>query len=199
MPMVLPAETLEGAHVRLEPLGPSNRDGMRAALDCDVETWEIMSGNACGEGFDSFWGSLMAEVESGSRIAYAIVTRHDGQVVGTTSFLNIRREHHGVEVGTTFIHPDHRSGPVNPESKRLLLAHAFDNGAVRAEFMVDIRNARSQAAVQKLGADKEGVLRANKITWTGHVRDTAVFSIIDSDWPAIRQRLDYRLREDFVV
>jgi RimJ/RimL family protein N-acetyltransferase len=198
MPMVLPAQALVGAYVRLEPLSPGNREGMRAAVDCDPETWEIMSGNACGEGFDSFWDSLISEVEKGTRIAYAILTRDDGKVVGTSSFLNIRREHHGVEVGTTFIHPDHRSGPVNPESKRLLLTHAFDNGAVRAEFMVDVRNARSQAAVLKLGADKEGVLRANKITWTGHVRDTAVFSIIDSDWPAIRERLDYRLSEDFV-
>ncbi len=198
MPMVLPAVPLEGAYVRLELLSDANREGMRAALDCDVETWEIMSGNACGEGFDSFWDSLLAEVEHGSRIAYAIVDREDGQVVGATSLLNIRREHHGVEVGTTFIHPDHRSGPVNPESKRLLLTHAFDSGAVRVEFMVDVRNSRSQAAVLKLGADKEGVLRANKITWTGYVRDTAVFSIIDSDWPAIKERLDYRLREDFV-
>lgn len=198
MPMVLPAETLEGAHVRLELLSDNNREGMRAALDCDVETWEIMSENACGEGFDTFWNRLTTEVERGTRIAYAIVTRDDGKVVGTTSFLNIRRDHHGVEIGTTFIHPDERSGPVNPESKRLMLDHAFSNGTVRVEFMIDVRNARSQAAVQKLGADKEGVLRANKITWTGHVRDTAVFSIIDSDWPAIKQRLDFRLREDFV-
>ena len=102
----------------------------------------MRSGNACGDGFDSFWDSLVVEVERGTRIAYAIVTRDENQVVGTTSFLNIRRDHHGVEVGTTFIHPDHRSGPVNPESKRLMLNHAFTNGAVRAEFMVDVRNAR---------------------------------------------------------
>jgi RimJ/RimL family protein N-acetyltransferase len=198
MPMVLPVETLEGAHVRLEPLSPSNKEGLRAALDCDPESWEIMAFNGCGEGFDELWNGWMAESERGAQISYAIITRDDGQVVGATSFLNIRRDHHGVEIGATFIHPDHRSGPVNPETKRLMLNHAFENGVVRAEFMVDVRNARSQSAVQKLGADKEGVLRANKITWTGHVRDTAVFSIIDSDWPAVRQRLDYRLREDFV-
>ena len=198
MTMVLEARPLEGEHVRLDLLGPDNREALRAALDCDPDTWEIMSGKGCGEGFDVFWTMLTAETEKGSRIAYAIVREDDGQVVGTTSFLNIKREHHGVEIGTTFIHPDVRSGLINPESKRLLLAHAFDSGAVRVEFMVDVRNARSQAAVLKLGAQKEGVLRSHKITWTGHVRDTAVFSIIESDWPAVRDRLDFRLKEDFV-
>ena len=86
---------------------------------------------------------------------------------------------------------------MNPESKRLLLANAFDAGAIRVEFMIDVRNARSQAAVEKLGGTKEGVLRNHKITWTGHVRDTAVFSITDADWPAVRERLDFRLRETF--
>lgn len=198
MPMVLEARPLEGAHVRLDLLGPDNKDALRGALNCDPETWEIMSDNACGDGFDTFWSRLTGEVERGARIAWTIFDKDEGRVVGTTSLLNIKREHHGVEVGTTFLHPDARSGPANPASKRLLLGHAFDSGAVRAEFMVDVRNARSQAAVEKLGAKKEGVLRSNKITWTGHVRDTAVFSIIDSDWPAIRERLDFRLREDFV-
>jgi RimJ/RimL family protein N-acetyltransferase len=198
MPMVLEARPLEGAHVRLDLLGPDNREALRSSLNCDPETWEIMSGNGCGDGFDDFWGLLMAEAGRGERIPYAVVVREDGRVVGTTSLLHINRKDHGVEVGTTFIHPDVRSGLVNPESKRLLLGHAFDSGAIRAEFMVDVRNARSQAAVLKLGAQKEGVLRNHKITWTGHVRDTAVFSIIDSDWPAVRERLDFRLQEDFV-
>ncbi|MBC7668709.1 MAG: GNAT family N-acetyltransferase, partial [Gemmatimonadaceae bacterium] len=69
---------------------------------------------------------------------------------------------------------------------------------IRVEFMIDVRNSRSQAAVEKLGADKDGVLRNHKITWTGHVRDTAVFSITDADWPGVKQRLDYRLQESFV-
>ena len=198
MPMVLEARPLEGAHVRLDLLGPDNRSSLSAALNCDPETWEIMSGNGCGDGFDDFWGLLMAESGRGERLAYAVIDKDDGRVVGTTSLLHINRTDHGVEIGTTFLHPDVRSGPVNPESKRLLLAHAFDSGAIRVEFMVDVRNARSQAAVLKLGAQKEGVLRNHKITWTGHVRDTAVYSIIDSDWPAVRQRLDFRLQEDFV-
>jgi RimJ/RimL family protein N-acetyltransferase len=103
----------------------------------------------------------------------------------------------GLEIGITFIHPDVRSGPVNPESKRLMLTHAFDGGAIRVEFRVDERNSRSQAAVIKLGASQEGTLRRHMITWTGHVRDTAIFSIVDFDWPGVKQRLDFRLQEDF--
>jgi len=163
-----------------------------------------MSTNGCGEGFADWWGALQGETERGERIGYAIRRLSDKRVVGTSSFLNIRRIHKGVEIGATFLHPDVRSGPVNPESKRLMLAQAFDAGAIRVEFMIDERNARSEAAVLKLGATKEGTLRNHKITWTnhkitwtGHVRDTAVLSICDFDWPAVRDRLDFRLRESF--
>jgi N-acetyltransferase len=189
---------LEGAHVRLEPVTPEHRDQLRAAVDCDPETWEIMSVNGCGEGFEDWWGALVGETQRGERMGFVIRRTEDERVVGTSSYLNIRRAHAGLEIGATFIHPDARSGPVNPESKRLMLEHAFEAGAVRVEFMIDVRNARSQAAVQKLGATHEGVLRNHKITWTGHVRDTAVFSITDYDWPGVRQRLDFRLTEDFV-
>lgn len=189
---------LHGAAVRLEPITPEHRRELQAALDCDPEGWEIMSTNGCGEGFDDWWGALEGETKRGERMAYAIRHLEDRRVIGTTSYLNIRRIHNGLEVGATFIHPDVRSGPVNPESKRLLLAHAFDAGAIRVEFIADVRNARSQAAVLKLGATKEGVLRNHKITWTGFVRDSAIFSITDSEWPGVRQRLDYRLSEDFV-
>ncbi|WP_369061455.1 GNAT family protein [Caulobacter sp. 73W] len=196
--MHLRAIPLDGRYVRLEPVTPELRDELRGAVDCDPEAWEIMSTNGCGEGFDDWWGALEAETARGERVAYAIRRLEDGKVVGTSSYLNMRPAHSGLEIGSTFLHPDARSGPVNPEVKRLMLTHAFEAGAIRVEFMVDVRNARSQAAVLKLGAIKEGVLRNHKITWTGHVRDTAVFSITDYDWPGIKQRLDFRLSEDFV-
>ena len=189
---------LEGAHVRLEPVTPEHRDDLRAAVDCDPETWEIMSVNGCGEGFEDWWGALVGETQRHERLAYIIRRLEDERVIGTSSYSNIRRLHRGVMIGSTFIHPDARSGPINPESKRLMLEHAFEAGAVRVEFTADVRNARSQAALLKLGATHEGILRNHKITWTGHVRDTAVFSITDYDWPGVRQRLDYRLSEDFV-
>jgi len=196
--MNLTIKPLEGRYVRLEPITPDLRDELRGAIDCDPASWEIMSVNGCGEGFDDWWGALLGESDRGERVGFAIRRKSDGKIVGTSSYLNIRRLHKGLEIGSTFLHPDARSGPVNPESKRLLLGHAFDAGVIRVEFMIDVRNARSQAAVEKLGASKEGVLRSHKITWTGHVRDTAVFSITDFDWPGVKQRLEFRLSEDFV-
>ncbi len=165
---------LEGRYVRLEPITPALRDALRGAIDCDPASWEIMSTNGCGEGFEDWWGALQGETQRGERIGFAIRRLSDGKVVGTSSYLNIRKLHKGLEVGSTFLHPDARSGPVNPESKRLLLANAFNAGAIRVEFLVDVRNGRSQAAVEKLGAHKDGVLRNHKITWTGHVRDTVM-------------------------
>lgn len=196
--MNLTIKPLEGRYVRLEPITPDLRDELRGAIDCDPASWEIMSVNGCGEGFEDWWGALLGESDRGERVGFAIRRKSDGKIVGTSSYLNIRRLHKGLEIGSTFLHPDARSGPVNPESKRLLLGHAFDAGVIRVEFMIDVRNARSQAAVEKLGASKEGVLRSHKITWTGHVRDTAVFSITDFDWPGVKQRLEFRLSEDFV-
>jgi RimJ/RimL family protein N-acetyltransferase len=189
---------LEGRYVRLEPITADHRDGLRAALNCDPAAWEIMSINGCGDGFEEWWAIALAGKRKGERITYAIRDLHDGRIVGTSSFLHMRIPHKGLEIGSTFLHPDVRNGPVNAESKRLLLGHAFGCGAIRVEFMIDERNARSQAAVEKLGASKEGMLRNHMVTWTGHVRDTAIFSITDFDWPGVRERLDFRLREAFV-
>jgi N-acetyltransferase len=197
--MNLKSKILKGRHVRLEPITEDHKQEMRGAIDCDPDAWEIMSVNGCGEGFEEWWASAISGATSrGERIVYAIRQIEDGRVVGTSSFMNLRPAHKGLEIGSTFLHPSVRAGPVNPESKLLMLSHAFKAGVIRVEFMIDIRNARSQAAVLKLGAEKEGVLRSHKITWTGYVRDTAVFSITDYDWPAVRERLEYRLAEDFV-
>ena len=195
--MNIKAKILKGRFLRLEPITPDHREEMRGAIDCDPDAWEIMSVNGCGEGFPEWWAATIAGHERRDAVTFAIRRLSDKKVVGASSFLNIRALHKGVEVGSTFLHPEARSGPVNPESKRLMLAHAFDAGAIRVEFMIDARNARSQAAVLKLGATEEGRLRNHKITWTGHVRDTVVFSITDADWPAVRDRLDWRLQETF--
>ena len=135
----------------------------------------------------------MAAMGNGSRIPFAVRDKAGGRVVGTSSLYEIRPEHRRCEIGSTFYRPEARGGPVNPACKRLLLGHAFEAGAVRVEIITDAINPGSQAAIRKLGARDEGVLRNHKITWTGRIRDTAQFAILDEDWPAVRARLEARL------
>jgi RimJ/RimL family protein N-acetyltransferase len=185
---------LKGRFVRMEPLMPEHKEEIRAAIDCDPASWSIMLVNPVGAGFEEYW-SASCGASPTERLPYAIRRLSDGRVVGTSTYFTASAKHGGVEIGATFLRPDVRASPVNPEAKILMLGHAFDCGAVRVQFKVDIRNERSQAAVAKLGAVKEGVLRRDMRTWTGHIRDTVVFSILDSEWPAVRLRLQQRLAE----
>lgn len=184
---------LEDAFVRLEPFTPGLREPVRRALDCDPEAWAGMVASAQGAHFDGWWAGAEAAMTAGTRIAYAVRRRSDGAVVGTTSLYEINPAHRRCEIGSTFYRPEARGGAVNPACKRLLLAHAFDAGAVRVEIITDAANARSRAAILKLGAKAEGVLRKHKTTWTGRARDTAMFAVVDEDWPAVRIGLDERL------
>jgi RimJ/RimL family protein N-acetyltransferase len=183
---------IEGRFVRMEPLMPRHKEELRAAIDCDPASWSIMLVNPVGAAFEDYW-SASCGAPLTERLPYAIRRLSDDRVVGTSSYFMASAKHGGVEIGATFLRPDVRAGPVNPESKLLMLGHAFDCGAVRVQFKVDLRNERSQAAVAKLGAVREGVLRREARTWTGHVRDTVVFSILDREWPAVRLRLQQRL------
>jgi RimJ/RimL family protein N-acetyltransferase len=192
--MQLEPDVLPGRFVRLEPYAPGLEAELRPALDLDPAAWTILSSAADGERFDGWWANAMAEFEKGGRISYAVRSLATGRLVGTSSFLNINRAHRNVEIGATFYRPEARGGPVNPECKLLMLAHAFAAGAIRVELVTDARNSRSAAAIQKLGAKPEGVLRRHKITWTGHVRDTLVFSITDEEWPEVRAGLEARLK-----
>jgi RimJ/RimL family protein N-acetyltransferase len=110
-----------------------------------------------------------------------------------SSCLNTDQVNAVTEIGATYYRPDVRGGAVNPAAKRLLLAHAFDGGARRVQFKVDALNAASRAAVLKLGAAQEGILRQDRVTWTGRIRDTVVFSILADEWPQVRAKLDARL------
>ncbi len=184
---------LANRFVRLEPFTEALKDEAREALDCDSASWDIMVGAAYGSHFDGWWNSAIRAMAAGTRIAYAVRRLSDGAVVGTSSLYEIRPEHRRCEIGSTFYRPEARGGAVNPACKRLLLGHAFEAGAVRVEIITDAVNQTSQAAIRKLGARDEGVLRKHKITWTGRVRDTAQFAVLDDDWPAVRDGLDARL------
>ncbi|MFZ4164393.1 GNAT family N-acetyltransferase [Brevundimonas sp. NPDC058933] len=189
--MKLSPVVLENRFVRLEPFTAGLEGEVRAALDCDPEAWNGMVSAAYGEHFDLWWAAALKA--TGARLAFAVRRLSDGAVVGTTSLYEIKPEHRRCEVGSTFYRPDVRGGPVNPACKRLLLGHTFEAGAVRVEILTDALNAASAAAIRKLGARDEGVLKKHKITWTGRVRDTAQFAVLDDDWPEVRRRLDERL------
>lgn len=192
LPIKLIAQRLEGRFVRLEPFEPRLKEEVRAAIDCDPETWAIMPINPLGKGFEEYW-SVACGASLNERIAYAIRRHTDGLIVGMSSYYTSLASQGGIEIGTSFLLPDVRGGPVNPEAKYLLLNHAFAMGAVRVQFRVDTRNQRSQAAVAKLGAVREGVLRRDRLTWTGYIRDTVYFSILDREWAGVKFRLEQRL------
>lgn len=184
---------LEGKYVRLEPYDEGLKASLARALDCDAEAWNLFAMSGQGAHFEKWWSDLNGQVALGNWIAFAIRDRATQTIVGTSSFLNIKKERQCVEIGGTFLHPDARSGYANAESKLMMLGHAFACGARRVELLTDMRNARSQAAIAKLGAVREGVLRRDRITWTGHVRDSALYAVTDLDWPDVRARLERRL------
>lgn len=189
--MTIVPRMLEGEHVRLEPAEEAHEQELRAALHVDPDIWQIYSSSAYGEHFPAFWEKLTGTPD---RIGYVVRDRTSGAVAGTSSFLKIDPQHRKVEIGFTFFRPEFRGGYVNPESKLLMLSEAFGAGALRVQFSVDIRNARSQAAVAKLGATREGTVRRHLVTWTGHKRDTALFSIIETEWPEVERGLRARLQ-----
>jgi len=193
-PLNLPHLPLQGCGIRLLPYAPALYEPVRQALDCDADGWDLFAVSAQGEHFASWWANIARDTQAGTWQAYAIVDDASGQVVGTSSFLNIKPARQSAEIGGTFLHPSVRATHVNPAAKLLMLQHAFDHGARRIELLTDGRNVRSQAAIAKLGAVREGVLRRDRITWTGHIRDSVVYGITDLDWPDVAQRLQTRLQ-----
>jgi RimJ/RimL family protein N-acetyltransferase len=190
--MDLPFTPLQDGDVRLEPLAEIHREALRAACAADPDLWaSLYSYSMVGEAFDESWERLMRDAASGTWQPYAVLWREE--VVGISCYIAIDHGHESLEIGGTYYRPEARAGGVNPAAKRLLLARAFDGGADRVQFRVDATNARSRAAVTKLGATLEGVLRHDKIVWTGRRRDTAVFSILADEWRAVSAGLDARL------
>jgi RimJ/RimL family protein N-acetyltransferase len=188
--MNLEAQVLENRYVRLEPMGPQHKEELRAACAADPALWkDLYIVSMLGDAFDPTFDRFVND--PGKNIALALVI--DGVCRGMSSYLDVDNHHNTVEIGFTYWDPAVRGGVVNPSAKRLMMAHAFDAGAQRVQYRVDAANARSRAAVLKLGAVQEGILRNDKVTWTGRIRSTVHFSILAEEWPAVRDRLDARI------
>ena len=183
---------LENGFVRLEPFEDGHKEPLRRACAADPELWPTLYSISFGaDQFDASWERLRGFQAAGTWLPFAVI--RDGEVVGVSAFIDIHPHFRAVEIGCTYYRPDARGGPVNPAAKRLMLEHAFAAGANRVAFQVDQLNLRSQAAVTRLGGVREGVMRDDKITWTGRVRSSVIFSILAGEWPAVRERLDARL------
>jgi RimJ/RimL family protein N-acetyltransferase len=178
----LGASELTGPTVRLEPLQPAHRDALRTACAADPDIWEIYPYSLLGAHFDAWWDGV-----SGSR--RVLVAIHAGSVVGMSSYYDTDDARNSTAIGGTYFTPAVRGTGVNREVKRLMLAAAFGAGARRVEFHIDAINGRSRRAIEKIGAVFEGILRQDRVTWTGRVRDTCVYSILESEWPAVQARL----------
>jgi RimJ/RimL family protein N-acetyltransferase len=179
--------------VRLEPLAEEHREGLRAASD-DDRVWQFMYLDGRGPLFDKPFDDAVRQRAEGKRLPYAVRLLSSGELIGGTSYIEPNAQHRRAEIGWTWYRPDHWAGPVNPECKYLLLAHAFETlGLNRVQLVTDLLNTRSQAAIAKLGATREGVLRSHAITRGGRIRDTVVFGIVASEWPQVREKLLARL------
>lgn len=191
MPLDVPP--LSGNWVRLEPLAQQHREGLRKAAD-DERIWVHTLTVARGAGFDPWFAEALAECAAGRRFPFAVRRVADDQLIGSTSYLDIQLHHKRLEIGSTWYHPSVWASAVNPECKLLLLRHAFEVLEVnRVALITDARNERSQAAIARLGAVREGVCRAHMITQGGRIRDSVLFSIIASEWPQVRTELAARL------
>lgn len=184
---------LSGTTVRLEPFRANHRYGVQQAAN-DPRLWEVTVVRAYGEHFDSWWNDAMHGMLQETRLPFAVISQVDGSIIGSTSYLNIALKDQRLEIGSTFYAHDCWGSKVNPECKLLLMTYAFETlGIRRVEYCVDAINVRSRAAVTKLGAVQEGILRCHRNTWSGRRRDTVMFSVIETEWPGVKRGLEVRV------
>lgn len=191
---MIDARELSLGEVLLEPLSTADADPLAAA----IRTQEVFAGGFGGgpSGLPTAeaWPRFLQTLPGPAAHGVTWVVRFAGRVVGTSSLGLVDPTNHNCHLGWTAYSPEVWGGPVNPSCKLLLLGHAFDAGMVRVQIQADAVNARSRAAIEKLGATFEGVLRRERLRPDGSYRDCAVYSILDDEWPAVRTRLRERLR-----
>jgi RimJ/RimL family protein N-acetyltransferase len=202
------AVVLEGQHVRLEPLTAGHALPLLGAASGPRDTYEFTSVPATAPEMEDYIAAALRDRDAGRALPFATVDRRTGRAVGSTRFFNIefwawpagnphqRGEHvpDAVEIGWTWLAASAQRSGINTEAKLLMLTHAFETWRVhRVSFMTDARNARSRAAILRLGARFDGILRAQRAAVDGGIRDSAAFSILEAEWPEARRNLQHRL------
>lgn len=183
--------TLEGTRVTLLPLHESHISGLIEAAN-DPNIWSnIMTPLLSPAEVHKFVYQALNEQEAGQGIPFSVYDRLTDTIVGSTRLFDISVAHRNMEIGHTWYNPSVWRSRVNTESKYMLLRYCFESlNLLRVQIKTDLRNERSQAAIARLGAQKEGILRQHRVLYDGYVRDTVMFSIIDKEWPQVKERLE---------
>lgn len=190
VPLVVPPVTLEGLAVRLEPLKLEHAPALAALCDEEVFTWfsQVLRTQADVEAFIT---SALQDAGRGTGCPFVILDKETGAPLGSTRYFDIHREFRTLEIGYTWLGRRVWRTRVNTECKYLLLRHAFETlGAIRVQLKTDSRNARSRAAMERMGARFEGILRNHMLVRGGFVRDSAYYSVLDTEWPGVKARLE---------
>jgi RimJ/RimL family protein N-acetyltransferase len=200
---LLDQPNLAGRFVGLEPLRPDHLDELVAAATIDRTTYRFTWVPAERDGMAAYIDDLLAQRSTGSALPFAQRRLDDGRLVGCTRYMHLvswsrRAAPDEVEIGGTWLAADAQRSAVNTEAKLLLMTHAFDEwGAHRVALCTDARNTRSRAAIERIGATFEGVLRSHRASYVageeGQARDSAMFSVVRADWPTVRSALQQRL------
>ena len=177
------AQPMTGDNCRAELFTDAHHDALKAACAEDRDIWQIYARDFGPAGFDESIAVFRSRPNNRVFVLFAKNAQGGDEIAGMSSFLSIDEGRQTLEIGGTYYRPHLRGSGFNRRIKDMMIARAFECGIRRAEFRVDRRNARSQAAMTKLGAVREGVIRADRITWTGHVRDTVLFAILKDEWP----------------
>lgn len=188
---MLSSPVLRGRHIRLEPLSLDHVPGLIAA-GCDPELWKItVNDGSTPEAMRNWVNGALEDQRRGAAVPFATLLQESGEVVGGSRFGSISENDRRAEIGWTWVGRPWQRSAVNTEAKYLMLCHAFDVWRLtRVEFKTDAINAQSRAALLRIGAKEEGILRKHALTWTGRYRDSVFFSILDDEWPAVKARLE---------
>jgi RimJ/RimL family protein N-acetyltransferase len=189
--------TLKGRCVRLEPLSTEHQAALcEVGLDEELWRWTTTLVRTPEE-MRAYIEAALDEQSRGAALPFATVEKSSGRVVGSTRFANIDRANRRVEIGYTWIARGHQRTPVNTEAKYLMLRHAFETwGTIRVEFKTDSLNEKSRRAILRIGALEEGTLRNHMITYSGRLRHSVFYSILDSEWPRVKADLEAKLSKE---
>ena len=187
---------LEGKYVRLEPMTEAHVPGL-SEVGVGQDFWDFMLYGRMDSVADmrGWVREILSRAEKGTDLPLVAVHLASGRVAGATRYLNIMPKDRGLEIGGTWYGPEFQRSAVNTECKYLLLRHAFETlGAIRVQFKTDLRNVRSQKAIERIGAVREGILRNHMILPDGRFRHSVFYSILDTEWPGVKRRLEAMLK-----